>query len=102
MASSKGNYRRNRTVALGSIVDTVLAKYKLFDGVFLARIATEKEEIFGPFFSVHLTPTEYKEGRLTLRVDNDAWRHEAELCKSELLQRLAEYAPGKVRKIFFV
>ena len=102
MNTKKNEIRRNRTVTAGSIIDTVLVRYKLFDGVFLSKIAAEKETIFGTHFASHLTPIEYRNGWLKLKFDNDAWRHEAELSQNELLKRLEEYAPGKIRKIFFL
>ena len=101
MAISKKTPRQTHTQPVGSLIDRVLEKYRLADDVFLSRLAAEKEEIFG-HFAAHLTPVEFINGILKLQFDSDAWRHEAELSRQQLLSRINEFAPGKVRRIFFI
>ena len=91
--------RRPTGTEVGSMIDRVLVKYRLYDGVLLARMIRDKEEVLG-YFAPHLELLELERGRLTIRAENDAWRHEAELSKSQLLQQFERFAPGKVKKIF--
>ena len=102
MAYPRKEYRKTRTIALGSAIDSVLVKYRLFDGVLLSKLAAEKEVVFGKHFGSHLTPVEFKDGVLKLKFDNDAWRHEAKLCQGELLKLCNEHAQGKVKKLYFL
>lgn len=102
MAMERKGIRGNRAQPVGSLIDRVLEKYHLFDGVFLSKLVAEKETVFGVHFAAHLTPIEYKDRVLKLQFDSDGWRHEAELCRKELLERLQEYAPGKVKKLYLL
>ncbi|MDK9699422.1 MAG: DUF721 domain-containing protein [bacterium] len=74
----------------------------MFDGVFLASLIDRKEEVFGVALAKHVEPIEFTRGRLTVKVDSDARRQVVFDMRNVVLERLDEFSPGAVKRIFFV
>ncbi len=113
MSPSKHEFRRNRTVNVGSIIDTVLKKYRLSDGLLLSWIRANRKIIFEEYalamepISIRRKSLNRIDGivqviELTVKVEDSVSRHKANEFKNYFLRNLEQYAPDKITDIFYI
>ncbi|MEC4675493.1 MAG: DUF721 domain-containing protein [Nitrospirota bacterium] len=81
-----------------SLLDSIVKRLGLGDGVRLARIKNNWQRIFDKPLSLHMSPSGLSEGKLILNVDSPIWIQQLSYHKREITKKLAPYG---VRDIQF-
>lgn len=80
-----------------SLLEPLIAKLGIAEGVRLARLKTDWDEIFDKPLSLHMWPSKYSEGTLLLNVDSPLWIHQLSYHKNAILEKLRAYGVRDIR-----
>jgi hypothetical protein len=80
-----------------SLLEPLIAKLGIAEGVRLARLKTDWDEIFEKPLSLHMWPSKYSEGTLLLNVDSPLWIHQLSYHKHAILEKLRAYGVRDIR-----
>lgn len=80
-----------------SLLEPVIARLGIAEGVRLIRIKTDWDKIFDKPLSLHMWPSKYSEGTLLLNVDSPVWSHQLSYHKNTILKKLGNYGVRDIR-----
>jgi predicted nucleic acid-binding Zn ribbon protein len=80
-----------------SLLEPLIAKLGIAEGVRLARLKTDWDEIFDKPLSLHMWPSKFAEGTLLLNVDSALWIHQLTYHKNAILEKLRAYGVRDIR-----
>ncbi len=100
----KGKGKRSRDpVALGDIVDGLLAEEVFSRGMPVAELASRWPEIVGPRLAAETSPMSLDDGLLTVGASNGPWGAQARFLHEEIRRKADEaLGGGPVRRIRIV
>ena len=80
-----------------SLLEPLIAKLGIAEGVRLARLKTDWDSIFEKPLSLHMWPSKYSEGTLLLNVDSSVWIHQLSYHRNAILEKLRTYGVRDIR-----
>jgi hypothetical protein len=80
-----------------ALLEPLIAKLGIAEGVRLVRLKTDWDEIFEKPLSLHMRPSKYSEGTLLLNVDSTLWIHQLSYHKNAILEKLRPYGVRDIR-----
>jgi hypothetical protein len=80
-----------------SLLEPLIAKLGIGEGVRLARLKTHWDDIFEKPLSLHMWPSKYSEGTLLLNVDSSVWIHQLSYHRNAILEKLRTYGVRDIR-----
>jgi Dna[CI] antecedent, DciA len=89
--------RSSKLERASSLLEPVIKKLGIANGVRLSRIKNDWNLIFEKPLSLHMWPSKLAEGGLLLNVDSSIWIHQLGYHKSAILSKLAPYGIKDVR-----
>lgn len=89
-------------LCVSSLIDPILKKLGLTDGLEVETVKSVWSELAGPFIAMHSEPFSVKHGHLVLKVSQPMMRFQLEQMKPLLLKQMQErLGKQKIRSIQF-
>lgn len=93
---------KKRAARVSDLLEEVLSAQGLRSVTWMVRLSAKWPEIMGPLLSGKTSPVRFRNGVLTVLVQNHAWAQELQLRKPELLERVnAALEGGKADDLRF-